>query len=116
MDRIPDFSVTVESPAAGRAVLTVRGELDLASAEILREPLVEALSTHSLVVLEMSGCPFLDSSGLRALLAGVRRADEAGSALRLCGAGPEVARVIELTAVQSVLRVYPDVPSALAAD
>lgn len=116
MDRIPDFSVTVESPADGRAVLTVRGELDLASAEILRQPLVEALSTYSLVVLEMSGCPFLDSSGLRALLAGARRAEEAGSALRLCGAGPEVARVIELTAVQSVLRVYPDVASALAAD
>ncbi|MBR7825017.1 STAS domain-containing protein [Actinospica sp. MGRD01-02] len=114
MDGNQPFAVTVSHPREGRAVLSIRGDLDLASAQALREPLAESLSRNSLVVIEMGACGFMDSSGLRVLLAAAQRAGQAGGALRLVEVGPEVERVIEMTGLLETLPIFADVDAALA--
>jgi anti-anti-sigma factor len=95
MDGNRPFAVTVSHPCEGRAVLSIRGDLDLASAQALREPLTESMWRNSLVVIEMGACGFMDSSGLRVLLAAAQQcAGETGGALRLVEVGPDVERVI----------------------
>jgi anti-sigma B factor antagonist len=65
------------------------------------------------VVLDMSGVGFLDSSGLGALVA-VMKALPAGRRLELAGCGPVVARVLELTRMDRIFVLHPDLDGALA--
>ncbi|ETA71135.1 STAS domain-containing protein [Actinospica robiniae] len=117
MEQGPEaLEVTVLDAGDGKALIKIVGELDLARAEPLREVLTSAVAAHAVTVLEMSRCPFMDSTGLRALLAGAHRAGETGHALRLAAVRPEVARVIELTGTHTLLPAYPDTTAALETD
>ncbi|WP_167759189.1 STAS domain-containing protein [Blastococcus sp. TF02A-35] len=69
---------------AGRPALTVRGELDLATAPHLAaaaEPLLQAAGDA--LVVDLSHTRFLDSSGARTLMILARRAREAGAELHV---------------------------------
>jgi len=57
-----------------RAVLQVRGQVDLTTAEHLRQTGLSALARHSALVLDVAGAMFLDASGIRALHALAREA------------------------------------------
>lgn len=109
------FETTVQEAGDGKALVRVLGDLDLAGAEQLREALTAAIVSHETTVLDLGSCAFMDSTGLRVLLAGVRRATEAGHALRLSAVRPEVWRVIELTGTDTLLPAYADVNAAFEA-
>jgi anti-sigma B factor antagonist len=58
----------------------------------------------------------MDSSGLGALISGLKTARQAGGDLRIAGAGPQVEAVLDLTNLKRVLRPRPDVASAFVGD
>ena len=60
-----DFDLTVASDERGASLLTLRGELDLATAEQLEQALAEAGDE---VLLDLRGLTFMDSTGVRGLL------------------------------------------------
>jgi anti-sigma B factor antagonist len=92
--------------AGGEAVLLVRGEIDLASAPVLGAAVVDALAERpAVVVVDLAGVRFMDSTGLRALLDARLGAGAAGVALRLRAPSPAVARVLELTGVVAMFDV-----------
>ncbi|WP_166509463.1 STAS domain-containing protein [Blastococcus sp. TF02-8] len=69
---------------AGRPALTVRGELDLATAPRLAaaaEPLLTGSSDQ--LVVDLGPTKFLDSSGARTLMALARQARESGAELHV---------------------------------
>jgi len=67
---------------AGRPALTVRGELDLSTAPRLDTAVEEALTrSGTALVVDLTHCTFLDSSGARTLLAVARKAEAAAVAL-----------------------------------
>ncbi|MGY1832986.1 STAS domain-containing protein [Geodermatophilus sp. SYSU D01180] len=68
------------------------------------------------VVVDLSGTESMDSSGLGALIAGLKTTRQAGGDLRLAGAGEQVQAVLELTNLGRVLRPRPDVAGAFAGD
>nr|WP_233491683.1 STAS domain-containing protein [Blastococcus sp. TBT05-19] len=69
---------------AGRAALTVRGELDLATAPQLAAAAEELMSTSpDGFVIDLSPTQFLDSSGARTLMVLARSAREAGVELHV---------------------------------
>lgn len=103
-----EFRGAVEPAPDAPTVVSVFGDLDLSGAELLEAPLLGALA-DSAVVLDLSGCEFCDSSGIRTLL----RAASAGPSFRIAAAGPETVRVLELTGLLTVLNLYPDVETAL---
>jgi anti-sigma B factor antagonist len=106
-----DFDVRSETTPAGAGVVRVAGELDLASAPRLTEAL-SALAADP-VVVDLSACTFLDSAGMGALLASARALSESGRSLRVVAADPRILRVLEITAVDTLIAVHPDVEAAL---
>lgn len=88
----------------GLATLTLRGELDLASAGQLEESFTAIDEQRpSRVTVDLGGLAFVDSSGLRALLLADARARENGYELVLLPGQEPVQRVFEMTGALDVL-------------
>jgi anti-sigma B factor antagonist len=106
-----DFDVRSESLPGGVRTVHVSGELDLATAPRLEEELAD-VSADTLVI-DLSGCTFLDSAGIRTLVGAARERSSAGSTLRLVTANPGILRVLAITGVDSLIHVHPSLDAAL---
>jgi anti-sigma B factor antagonist len=83
--------------------LTVRGEVDMATAPRLRAELLRHLTTAESLLLDLEDVTFMDSSGLHVLIASQRRADLLGSHLVITRASTAVERVLEITRATTLL-------------
>ncbi|GAA1833265.1 hypothetical protein GCM10009682_59580 [Luedemannella flava] len=92
------------STKAGRVVVALAGECDLAARDQLVAALREALDAGSTVTVDLSGLSFLDSSGIHELVSAHRTATRNGGALHVTGASGVVAQVLDLTGVAGLLR------------
>ena len=92
------------------------GELDLASAPKLEDELkrVEA-DEPPVVALDLQGLSFMDSSGLRAVLAADARARDAGRRLILVRGDERVQRVLRITRLDERLEIVDSVDSLAGA-
>ncbi|GGO97045.1 STAS domain-containing protein [Wenjunlia tyrosinilytica] len=96
-------------------VVSVEGELDHDTAPQLRRALEELPTAEGgLLVLDLAGLEFCDSSGITALLAAHRRCTAAGAVLALACANSAVARVVHLTGLDQVFPLYTTVAEAQA--
>jgi anti-anti-sigma factor len=75
-----DFDLSTEHDANGRVRISVRGELDLATAGRLEEAIAHADGRPLLV--DLRGLSFMDSTGVRVLLQASEEASRAGAELR----------------------------------
>ena len=82
--------------------VTVSGEIDAASMAALQTPLSE-LSSQTHIVLDMSGVKFMDSSGLRVILAQRIRMTEAGGSIHIRRASPAVERILQISGLADIL-------------
>ncbi|MFI6602381.1 STAS domain-containing protein [Nonomuraea sp. NPDC050536] len=83
-------------------VLSISGELDLATAQALRDIVLDALARHeSTLVLDLSGVRFCDVVGLGVLRACAADAASSGGRLVLVGVPQQVRRVIEISEAAS---------------
>jgi anti-sigma B factor antagonist len=99
----------------GLPLVSVSGELDLASVDELRTALATAAAaSSSSVVVDVSDVSFIDSTALAALL---RSNDELSSdgvqMVMACPPGP-VRRLLTMTSLDDRLTLAPDRPGALA--
>jgi anti-sigma B factor antagonist len=80
--------------------VSATGELDIATAGLLDEELlrVHELSPR-LLVLDLRGLTFLDSTGIRTILAADARAQEDGAELKIVRGPEEVDKVFRLTGI-----------------
>src|SRR2546423_10753855 len=81
----------------GVARVTLEDELDMASAPVLERAVDGAVESARRLELDLAGVSFMDSTGLRTLLAIRRRLDGTGCDLRLVGVPPPVLRVLDVT-------------------
>jgi anti-sigma B factor antagonist len=82
----------------GQTVIEVVGEVDAASADILRNAIFEVIdSGDARVTVDMAEVSFMDSSGLRVLIAGFKAAEQAGGALSVRHPSDVVTRLLEIT-------------------
>jgi anti-anti-sigma factor len=83
----------------GVAVVTPRGELDVAATPALEDALAELATEPGVqgVVVDLSQLEFMDSSGLRAVVLADQRLREQGLRFALVRGGEPVHRVFELT-------------------
>ena len=98
----------------GRAsVITVSGELDLASSAALDEQLARVASSGvDQVVVDLRELEFMDSTGLSTLVKAHQRAEEAGQQFGLVRGPQQVQRLLSLTGVEERLR-FADTPEEL---
>jgi anti-sigma B factor antagonist len=100
----------------GATVVSPRGRLDMVAASELRSIVAEVVGAGSTrLVVDLVETAFLDSSGLGALIAGLKTTRQAGGDLRIARPTEQVQMVLELTQMNTVLRPYPSVEAALAA-
>lgn len=107
-----DFDTDVTD--SGTLVIHTRGRLDLVAAPKLKALIVESVEKEAPnVIVDLSGTEFMDSSGLGALIGGLRTARQAGGDLRIACVQPQVAAVLKLTNIDRVLRPHSSVEEAL---
>ena len=102
---------------AGWQVLIVRGEVDVTTTPRVRAQLISLLSEgNPQVIVDLEGVDFLDSSGLGALVAGLKLARSRSGELRIvCDRQRSVRKVLEVTGLERVLDRYDTVDAAAAA-
>lgn len=106
-----DFAVHTRDDGIG--VVTPEGRLNMVSARRLKEILSELVSGGTTrIVVDLGETTFLDSSGLGALIGGLKSARQAGGDLRIARVSPAVMTVFELTNLDRVLRARESVDSA----
>lgn len=104
------------STARGKpAMLQVAGEIDLGTADQLRDRLVAPTAgERPQLVVDLTGVSFYDASGLSAFLAGREEAHKRGGWLRLCSLQPVVAKLFRITVLDQVFAIYPTSAEAAA--
>jgi anti-anti-sigma factor len=109
-----EFSISA-ADVDGRAHVTLRGELDLATAPELEQLVNERIDSSQEVVVDLRGLEFMDSSGIRVLVAAHARAGRTG--VRLFIVRPEpgsaVAKIVEVAGLDRELNLLDD-PSRAA--
>jgi anti-sigma B factor antagonist len=93
--------------------VTLSGELDLATAPTLQAALQEAESGDAAhpIVLDLRRLAFIDSSGLRVVLAAAKRAGDQGRRFVLVRGSDQVDRVFQVTGSDRHLEVVDEPPS-----
>jgi anti-anti-sigma factor len=107
--------IDTSRPSPTIARLAVVGEVDLATAPLLRDRLFSVLhdQTPGIVDVDLAGVSFLDCSGIGALVAGRNMAVQTGRQMRVTGPQPATRRLLELTGLFNVLTATVDQPAQL---
>ena len=93
------FECEIASAQSGaECVVTVRGDIDLASAPEFETTLRTALeSSPSSITIDLDGLTFIDSSGLRVLVSLSKEAQSRGATLGLRNVPRHARRVLDIT-------------------
>ncbi|GAA2874272.1 STAS domain-containing protein [Streptosporangium fragile] len=107
---------TVSSSMLGTAlVVQANGELDYRHAPVFRSELTKAweAGTPPLVVIDLTGLTFCDSTGMAELILGLQRSHALGTRLVLAGVHGTLERILAITGLRSSFEVFPSVEEAL---
>lgn len=114
------FAVESEQLDDGVYVFTVRGELDMNTVPELDRSLENALSSgDALVMLDLSECEFIDSTGIALIVRAWQRLDRSAGGdgkgrVVLCCINHQVRRLLEITGVESSISMHEQRDAALA--
>jgi anti-sigma B factor antagonist len=112
-----EFHLDTVGPIGDCAVLQVTGEVDVYTAPMLREQMRELSAKGAVhLIADLSRVDFLDSTGLGALVGGLKRLREAGGSLALVISTPRILRIFQITGLTKALAVQPSVADAITAD
>jgi anti-anti-sigma factor len=89
-------------------VIEVGGEIDLSTADTVRDALLRAEEAHSLVALDLSKTSFMDSTGLYLIVAANGRLRERAGRLIVVQGPPQVRRLLEVTCVADHVELVED--------
>jgi anti-sigma B factor antagonist len=108
-----DLGLQVDDSRGAITVLTVEGEVDIATAPKLREKLVElAAAGATRVVVDLEKVEFLDSTGLGVLIGGMKRLRSTDGDLTLVCTQPRILKVFEITGLNRAFTIHDSVEQA----
>ncbi len=92
------------------------GDLDAFSSKDFKNMVIDfAEKGHNRYIVDLSGTPFIDSSGLVALISLLKRARMMDGYVRLVGIQQSVKEIFEITGLDKVFEFYDTVEEALQA-
>jgi anti-sigma B factor antagonist len=107
------LELSCQTDGDGNQVVSVSGELDIATAEQAYTYLSDVIDAWPLPVsVDLSGLTFCDASGLGALARIARHARQAGRQLRLTAARPSLLKIMRITGLD---RTFPELIPSVAA-
>lgn len=90
-----------------RLIVTVEGQLVVANRQEFKQAILDSLEQGArLVIVDFSHSPYIDSSGLGALVSLSRRLRDAGGDLRLVGLNEDLRSLFELTRLDQLFPLY----------
>lgn len=106
-----------EEQGNGYSVVSVTGEIDVATAPALRSRLegtIDADGTE-LVIVDLLGVTFIDSTALSVLIEASKRSAGAGRSMRVVVAEPRILRIFEITGLTELFAIRPTRAEAVEA-
>lgn len=92
----------------GAQAVAVVGDIDMATAGLLREAIDEVGGHDGRVVIDLAGTTFIDSSGLAVLLSAYEQFGRRPDAVVLCAAPPPIRHVLEITGLDGRVTMVAD--------
>ena len=97
-----------------RTVVEVAGEIDVSSADALRDELSSALERERTdLVIDLRAVQFMDSTGLGVLVGTLKKVRTQGGTLQLVIDNERLLKVLRLTALLQVFTVHETLEAAL---
>jgi anti-sigma B factor antagonist len=110
------MEITQETIDEETCVIRLDGTLNARSADQVKETFREVAGKGvRRVVLDLGKVPFIDSSGLAALVSGLKTLNEKEGSLKLASLQSQADLLFRLTMFDKVFDIYPDVDSATRA-
>lgn len=111
---VPPFRIAQRELDARTAILSVQGELDLATAPQLKWALVDLCeSNHDRVIVDFTELEFIDSTAVGVLVAARRQSNPPLSLVIACDQ-PQVLQIFEVTGLDAGFDILPTVEEAVA--
>jgi anti-sigma B factor antagonist len=112
-----EFHMDTVGPIGDCAVIQVTGEIDVYTAPLLRDQIRELSAKGAAhLIADLGRVDFLDSTGLGALVGGLKRLREAGGSLALVISTPRILRIFQITGLTKALAAQRSVADAIIAD
>ena len=100
------------SECDGQVVVALRGELDVLDAASLAAALAEVAAREPVIIVDLAGLEFIDSSGVAALVLVRKQARHAGGDLLLAAPKAQVMRFLTVTRLVDAFSVHASVEYA----
>jgi anti-sigma B factor antagonist len=108
--------ITASNPLKDGVLVALTGEIDLSRAPLLRAELMEAIAgSPKRLIIDLSGVPYMDSSGVATLVEVFQRQRKHQGAMYLCAMQPKVKSIFEIARLDSVFKILPDAEAAKSA-
>jgi anti-sigma B factor antagonist len=97
-------------------VVTVHGEIDVATSPTLRERLIDLVNGGATqLVLDLEAVDFLDSTGLGTIVSLLKRVRTHGGDLRLVCTEARIRRLFQITGLDKAVPLHASVDDAISA-
>ena len=96
-------------------IVTLSGAFDAVSAPKLTETVNKIVQAGQIdIVVDFAGVQFMSSAGLRAIVLSVKEARARGGDVRFAATSPAVEKIIHLSGLHNIIKIFPTVDEALA--
>ena len=108
------YIAATEHLEGGPPVVSVTGEVDMATAPAFEETLLEAAESGTdKVIVDLTACSYFDSTGLKALLATRRHLERLNRRLSIVVSNPNMLEIFRITGFDRRFDIHPSLGSAL---
>ncbi len=104
MSELDDLEIHSEAIDDG-VILRPVGEIDLHCAAMLRQQLSQAQGSPGRVVVDLTGVPYMDSSGVATLVEAMQVSRRTGGTLILCALQEKVRSIFEIARLDMVFTI-----------
>ena len=108
-----DIKIDLRTPQ--EAIVSPSGRMDAVSSSEVQQSITKLVQDGArVIVVDLEQVTFMDSSGLRVLVAGLKLLRRSGGApLLICGANSQIRTALRLTMLDRVFPIYKNVDEAL---
>jgi anti-sigma B factor antagonist len=103
-------AIVIDGPQTGQRILQLKGPLSIHTVFEFQNLIRSETSPH--VIIDFSGVPFIDSSGLGSLVGAHISAQKARRRLSFAGMNKQVIALLEMTRIRGMFSIYETVHEA----
>lgn len=110
------MEIQTEEHSADVGILNIEGDIDIYNTSDLKRTVNELIdgANKKHIIFNLGGVPYIDSSGIGALIATLTKLKKSGGTLKIVNPQDSVRKVFELTKMTSFFDIFDKMEDALA--